>query len=89
MERFFYTLNEAKIMIERWRAHYNTKRPHTSLGYRLPTTETIQIPNTIMNILTERRTVNANRYYRNYQAKLKTAPKTPPNIPPHTTSQPK
>jgi len=29
----FYTLKEAKIMIERWRAHYNTKRPYTSLGY--------------------------------------------------------
>ena len=45
----FYTLKEAKIMIERWRVHYNTKRPHTSLGYRLPAPETIQIPNTIMN----------------------------------------
>jgi len=44
----FYTLKEAKIMIERWRAHYNTKRPHTSLEYRPPAPETIQIPNTIM-----------------------------------------
>jgi len=44
----FYTLKEAKIMIERWRIHYNTKRPHTSLGYRPPAPETIQIPNTIM-----------------------------------------
>jgi transposase InsO family protein len=26
----FYTLKEAKIMIERWRVHYNTKRPHSS-----------------------------------------------------------
>ena len=43
----FYTLKEAKIMIERWRIHYNTKRPHTSLGYRPPAPETIQIPNTI------------------------------------------
>ncbi len=39
----FYTLKEAKIMIERWRVHYNTKRPHTSLGHRLPAPETIQI----------------------------------------------
>jgi len=45
----FYTLKEATIMIERWRIHYNTKRPHTSLGYRPPAPETIQIPNTIMN----------------------------------------
>ena len=44
----FYTLKEATIMIERWRIHYNTKRPHTSLGYRPPAPETIQIPNTIM-----------------------------------------
>jgi putative transposase len=30
----FYTLREAKIVIESWRRHYNTKRPHASLGYR-------------------------------------------------------
>ncbi|MDP6336766.1 MAG: IS3 family transposase [Nitrospinaceae bacterium] len=45
----FYTLKEAKIMIERWRVHYNTIRPHTSLGYRPPAPETIQIQNTNMN----------------------------------------
>ena len=45
----FYTLKEAKIMIERWRVHYNTKRPHTSLGYRPPAPETMQIPNTIID----------------------------------------
>ena len=32
----FYTLAEAKILIERWRHHYNTIRPHSSLGYRPP-----------------------------------------------------
>ena len=31
----FYTLAEARILIERWRRHYNTVRPHSSLGYRL------------------------------------------------------
>ena len=46
-EEIFYTLKEATIMIERWRIHYNTKRPHTSLGYRPPAPETIQILNTI------------------------------------------
>ena len=28
----FYTLNEAKIVIEVWRPHYNTVRPHSPLG---------------------------------------------------------
>ncbi|MEO0966685.1 MAG: IS3 family transposase [Planctomycetota bacterium] len=37
----FYTLREAKVMIERWRRHYNTKRPHSALGYRPPAPETI------------------------------------------------
>jgi len=32
----FYTLKEAKVLIERWRVHYNTIRPHSSLGYRPP-----------------------------------------------------
>jgi transposase InsO family protein len=32
----FYTLLEAKIIIERWRRHYNTERPHSSLGYLPP-----------------------------------------------------
>ncbi len=30
----FYTLQEAKVLIERWRVHYNTVRPHSALGYR-------------------------------------------------------
>jgi putative transposase len=37
----FDTLQEAKILIERWRVHYNTIRPHSSLGYRPPAPETI------------------------------------------------
>jgi putative transposase len=37
----FYTLREAKILIERWRMHYNHVRPHSSLGYRPPAPETI------------------------------------------------
>ncbi len=32
----FYTLREAKVLIERWRRHYNTVRPHSSLGYKPP-----------------------------------------------------
>jgi transposase InsO family protein len=32
----FYSLREAKVVIEQWRHHYNTVRPHSSLGYRPP-----------------------------------------------------
>ena len=31
----FYSHREAQIVIEQWRKHYNTKRPHSALGYRL------------------------------------------------------
>ena len=37
----FYSLHEAKVLIERWRVHYNTVRPHSSLGYRPPAPEAI------------------------------------------------
>ncbi|MDE4142972.1 IS3 family transposase [Phaeobacter gallaeciensis] len=37
----FYSLREAEILIEQWRKHYNTKRPHSALGYRPPAPETI------------------------------------------------
>jgi len=40
----FYSLAEAKIIIESWRRHYNTKRPHSSLGYRPPAPEAVQWP---------------------------------------------
>ena len=39
---FFYTLNEAKVLIEQWRCHYNTIRQHSALGYRPPAPETTQ-----------------------------------------------
>ena len=32
----FYTLTEAKIVIERWRREYNAVRPHSALGYHPP-----------------------------------------------------
>jgi len=32
----FYSLKEARVVIEGWRKHYNTVRPHSSLGYRPP-----------------------------------------------------
>ena len=37
----FYSLREAQIIIEEWRRHYNTKRPHSALGYRPPEPEAI------------------------------------------------
>ncbi len=37
----FYSLREAKVLIEMWRKHYNQVRPHSSLGYRPPAPETI------------------------------------------------
>jgi len=32
----FYTLQEAQVIVESWRRHYNTIRTHTSLNYRPP-----------------------------------------------------
>lgn len=35
----FYSLAEARIIVESWRRHYNTVRPHQSLGYKPPAPE--------------------------------------------------
>ena len=35
----FNTLAEARVLIEQWRKHYNTVRPHSALGYRPPAPE--------------------------------------------------
>ena len=37
----FYTREEARVLIEQWRQHYNTVRPHSSLGYRPPAPLTV------------------------------------------------
>ena len=37
----FYTLKEAKVLIERWRQGFNCLRSDSSLGYRPPVPETI------------------------------------------------
>jgi len=48
--KIFNTLQEAKVMIEKWRRHYNEVRPRSSLGYKLPTPETIVTrPNTAVS----------------------------------------
>jgi len=39
----FYSHKEAEIIItEDWRKHYNTKQPHSALGYRPPVPEVIE-----------------------------------------------
>ena len=35
----FETMQEAAILIKKWRAYYNTIRPHSSLDYRPPAPE--------------------------------------------------
>jgi hypothetical protein len=35
----FYSLKEARIVIESWRRHYNTERPQGSSGYKPPAPE--------------------------------------------------
>jgi transposase InsO family protein len=34
--KIFYSIKELRVLAERWRVHYNTVRPHSSLGYRPP-----------------------------------------------------
>ena len=46
----FYTLREARTIIEQWRRHYNTMRPHSALNYRPPAPEAI-LPRTLPHIL--------------------------------------
>jgi hypothetical protein len=36
----FYSLKEAQIVVEQWRKHYNTIRPHSALNYRPPAPQT-------------------------------------------------
>jgi len=38
----FYTIEEARVLIENWRKEYNTVRPHSSLGYKPPAPEAVQ-----------------------------------------------
>ena len=37
----FYSLKEAQLVIEKWRIHYDTRRPHSSHGYKPPAPLTI------------------------------------------------
>jgi transposase InsO family protein len=51
-KEIFYSLKEAQIIIEQWRIHYNTQRPHSALGYRPPAPETRTIKPTPTNQMT-------------------------------------
>jgi len=46
----FNNLMEAEVIIEMWRRHYNTIRPHSSLGYRPPAPVTV-IPDDLASAL--------------------------------------
>ena len=46
----FYTLKEAEVLIERYRQHYNTVRPHSSLGYKPPAPETFTLNKDILDM---------------------------------------
>ncbi len=45
----FYTLAEARVLIERWRSEYNQVRPHSALGYKPPAPEVI-LPVSVMQL---------------------------------------
>ena len=40
----FYVWPRQESSLESWRGHYNTERPHSSLGYRPPAPEAVQWP---------------------------------------------
>src|SRR6476646_9521221 len=40
----FYTLKEAQTVIESWRRHFDTVRPHSSLGYKPPAPVAVRWP---------------------------------------------
>jgi transposase InsO family protein len=48
----FYTMKEARTLIEWWRSHFNTFRPHSSLGYRPPAPKAI-LPNYYLSLYPE------------------------------------
>ena len=42
--KIFYRLKEAKVIVEGWRQHYNTIRPHSALGHVPPAPEVVPWP---------------------------------------------
>ena len=64
----FYTLQEAKILIEAWRRQYNTIRPHSSLGYRPPAPEVLiwQAPPPALKDVPALKSISDQNYQINY-----------------------
>ncbi|MEL6365876.1 MAG: transposase, partial [Pseudomonadota bacterium] len=59
----FNDLREAKVLIERWRKHYNTTRPHTALSYQPPAPETIvpaDLASTVWRFQPDRPSIGSN-----------------------------
>lgn len=50
----FYTIEEARVLIEHWRKEYNQVRPHSALGYRPPAPEAVQMPELAAPLLGEK-----------------------------------
>jgi transposase InsO family protein len=48
----FYTLQEAQVLIERWRREYNEIRPYSSLAYQAPAPEAVEIRPPINRLFT-------------------------------------
>ncbi len=38
----FYSITEARVLVEQWRREYNTVRPHSALGYQPPAPEAVR-----------------------------------------------
>lgn len=49
---WFSSLLDAQVVIEDWRVHYNTRRPHSSLGYETPANFAVQCVTQIQPALT-------------------------------------
>lgn len=45
----FYGVKEAQALVNQWVRHYNTTRPHSSLGYKPPAPE-IRLPLMVQNL---------------------------------------
>jgi transposase InsO family protein len=40
-EEIVTKLRQVEVLVGQWRRHYNTKRPHSALGYRPPAPEAV------------------------------------------------
>lgn len=58
----FYTLPEAKALIESWRCHYNEIRPHSSLHYQPPARRVITSASEMQNHFCLSTSVNGTLY---------------------------